>query len=296
MRIGGIKQGGSTSTERREKRHGPKAPDESTPLIGFQKSVGVETKPLARSVKLVDDSDEPPPPQEEMRRRSIRLRQMVDIIMELDWSNDTMDVRASIIHEVDPKGRLLMAQTSPPVLRSQIGKVVELTFLSQYPSKMGHRWLRVGYHTPILGIVEDHQLGPDFRETVLAFKGPTKLVVSTARISPRMEPTPDMDLTLRLWPDGQQVTLLDLAAGGVRFSHPTWMEFAPGTRLDVALCTANATIPVRGRVLRHEELNSRASATVLQFRDMDRTTAVLVRRLLTEMVRHRQAQMSGVTT
>lgn len=295
MRIGGIRQGGGEKpSERREKRQSVDEIDLRQPLMEVRRSQGVETKPLARAVKLIDDSDEPLPSQDEMRRRSLRLRQLVELIVDLDWSTDTLDVRSSVIQEIDPKGRLALSQTSPPLLHSQIGKRIELTFLSQYPSQLGSRWLRVGYHTPLLAIIDDYQLGPDFTETVLVFDSPRKLLASTARISPRMEPTPDMDLTLRLWPDGQQVTLLDLSAGGVRFSHPSWMEFAAGTRLDVALCTTNATIPVRGRVLRNAELNSRTTATVLQFRDLDRHTADMVHRLLTEMARFRRAQMSGV--
>jgi len=295
MRIGGIRQGGGDKpSERREKRQTVDEIDERKPLMEIRKDVGIEIKPLTRSVKLIDDSDEPLPSQEEMRRRAIRLRQLVDIIVELDWSTDTLDVRASVIQEVDAKGRLVLSQTSPPLLRSQTGKTVELTFLSQYPSQMGSRWLRVGYHTKLLGVIDNYKLGPELVEMVLVFDGPKKLVLSTARISPRMEPSPDMDLTLRLWPDGQQVTLLDLSAGGVRFSRPSWMEFPPGARVDVALCATNATIPVRGRVLRNEELNAKASATVLQFRDMDRRTSDLVHRLLTEMARYRRAQMSGV--
>lgn len=293
MRMGGFRQGGPKRPERKEKDH-KELEKRPGPLLHFEEDMGIETRPLARPVRLIDDTEEPPPDQKEMAMRSIRLRQLVDIVMELDWSTDQMDVRSSIIHEIDEKGRLLLGQTSPPILHSQIGKTVELTFLNYYPGKRGGRWMRVGYSTPIREIIDDYELGDDFRETVVAFDPPKKLNPSSARIAQRVEPTPDMDLSLRLWPDGQQLTLLDISPGGLRFSHPEWMEFAPGTRLDVALCTTVATIPLRGKVLRNEALTEKVSATVIQFNNMDKHTARLVRQLVNEMARHHRALLSGI--
>ena len=293
MRMGGFSQGGPKRPERKEKDR-EESQVEPGPLLHFEQDMGIETRPLARSVRLIDDSEEAPPSQNEMVMRSIRLRQLVDIVMELDWSTDEMDVRSSIIHEIDEKGRLLLGQTSPPVLHSQIGKTIELTFLNYYPGKRGGRWLRVGYSTPVLDIFEDYQLGEDFKENVLVFNPPKKLSSSSARIAQRVEPTPDMDLSLRLWPDGQQLTLLDVSPGGLRFSHPEWMEFAPGTRVDVAMCTTTATIPLRGKVLRNEALTDKVTATVLQFRNMEKKTSRLIRQLVNEMARHHRALLSGI--
>lgn len=293
MRMGGFSQGGPRRPDRKEKDR-EEVHKEPGPLLHFEQDVGIETRPLVRSVQLVDETEQAPPTQKEMAMRSLRLRQLVDIIMELDWSIDEMDVRSSIIHEIDGKGRLLLGQTSPPVLYSQVGKVVELTFLNYYPGKRGGRWLRVGYSTPVLEIIEDYQLGEDFKENVMVFDPPKKLSASSARIAQRVEPTPDMDLSLRLWPDGQQLTLLDVSPGGLRFSHPEWMEFAPGTRMDVAVCTTSATIPLKGKILRNEALTDKVSATVLQFKNMDKNTSRLLRQLVNEMARHHRALLSGI--
>ena len=84
--MGGFSQGGPKRPERKEKDR-EESQVEPGPLLHFEQDMGIETRPLARSVRLIDDSEEAPPSQNEMVMRSIRLRQLVDIVMELDWSN-----------------------------------------------------------------------------------------------------------------------------------------------------------------------------------------------------------------
>ncbi|MFH1059764.1 MAG: PilZ domain-containing protein [Pseudomonadota bacterium] len=230
------------------------------------------------------------PPQEELLRRFLRPRQAVDIILNLDLDQDFIDVRHSAIEDVLQGGRLVMAQTDPPLLRSHCGQMAEITLLSRQKGPDGPQWLRLGYRTPIREVIANHRLRAGVYIPAIVVDAPQRLEPSTARMAPRLPLTPDMDLRLFLMPHRVEVAIQDLSAGGVFFSHEAWMNFNQGSRLRLGLETGKLWLDLEGDVVRGEPVSGHRNGTAVRFEDLDPQTRRQIRQLTLEINRHLHAQ------
>ncbi len=240
----------------------------------------------------------PPPDQKELYRKSIVPRHQVDIIVESDPRFDEVEVRQSIIEDIDDQERLYLAQTSPPFLRSQEGRVIEPTFLSKYYDIPGGRWIRVGYRTPILEVIPDYKLSSEERIVVVVVDGPKELTPTTVRMSYRISPPEELDLRLVLWPQGTPVGLVDFSNGGLQFYHDKEMTFKKNQRLNLSLISGALTLLLPSRVVRSvigQDLKGRdIGMTSVVFHDIDPRTRVKYQQLLNSTYRYLLAQRSGI--
>lgn len=231
-----------------------------------------------------------------LRKRLIHLRQLVDIVLAMELDQDTIDVRRSVIEEIDRKGRIFLAQTSPPVMPSMIGKKIEMTFLIFVHDVPNGRWIRLGCKSKILDVIANFKLGPNYRETVIVVTGPTKFETSTTRLSHRVEPTADMDLNLRLLPKKNWVRLEDISVSGLSFRHTYYMSFDRGSTVRLALTSGLNTLVLNAKVIRTIERDNRMlSDTAVHFHKLKPKTKAQVQQLVTEMDRHILAMRSGLT-
>lgn len=235
------------------------------------------------------------PPFKTLRLRLIRLRQLVDLVVRLDLEEEAIDVRRTVIQNIDRRGRILLAQTSPPVLKSMTGQKVELTFLTYSRSESGGRWVRLGYNTTILDVIANYKLARNYRETVITVGGPSEFHISTTRLAHRVEPTLDMDLRLLIMPQRSEVRLADISGTGLSFRHSRLLSFAPGLTMRFMLISGPTTITLTSKAVRTTPIKGRMlDITAVSFTDMDLPLKRRVQQLVTEMDRHILAKRSGV--
>lgn len=238
------------------------------------------------------------PPQKELLSKIVRPGRKVDLILRTDLERDVIDVRHSVLHDVAKKGQLLLGQTFPRVPRSFVGQRIEATFLYRLEDRPGGRWIRLGYAAKVLSILEDYQLGPSFRETVLVLSPPAKLEQTTLRLYFRLSPSREKDLRLYLWPDRTKVELLDISAGGCRFMHPRIWRFPKGGEMGLLVVSGETEILVTGKVVRagdaeNERLGS-SGMTAVQFVELSRASRSKLNKLLNQLARHSLAKRSGI--
>lgn len=238
------------------------------------------------------------PSQKQLKKSLIRPGQKVDLILDTDMDKDSIDTRPSIIQEVDPKGRLILDQTFPRISRAKKGENIEVTFLTKQQVEIDARWMRVGYKTPVLGLLEDFQLGPNLRESVVVVAGPKELKKFTLRLHYRLAPPKDRDLRLYIWPDRTKVTLSDVSSSGVKFMHPRIWTFSVGHPISLALVSGGQTLVLEGRVVRSGEVRSGAGkgngVTAVNFSFTSQESQRKLSALLQDMVRHKLAKRSGL--
>ncbi len=239
----------------------------------------------------------PLPPQKVIRTTCLRPGRPVDLILQINLDHNQIDVRPSALHDVDSKGRLILAQTKPLVRASFVGRHLEITFLARYNDVPGGRWLRMGFETPLLKVLDDYRLGPGLREQALLVSGPKKMEVCTLRLDYRLEPSLDSDLNLCFWPDEKTLSIVDISAGGVRFSHSTSWSFSPRQKLNLALKSQGETLLLTGRVLRNGEMEGstqrRVAFTAVQFEEMELATRQRLSQLIQQALRRQLARQSG---
>ena len=300
MRIGGIKIGKSRREERREKEPAGKAERRIRPakLQKGVRRVSAVVLPPDEALDPRDASGKPLPGQEELLRINIRPQHQVELVVSRDLLGEGMDVRQSIILDTDDAGRLYLAQTTPPLLRSDIGRDLELSFLSRYRDVPGGRWLRVGYHAPILDVIAKYQVTPDFTEPAIAVDGPKELKARSLRLAFRVAPPEDLDLRLVLIPGYDSVGLLDFSATGARFYHDAGWAFEQGKAITLGLISGSLFLTLPGKIARTDTIYDRfgeeKGLTSVLFEGLDPHTQNGLDQLLNETYRHLLAQRSGV--
>lgn len=231
-----------------------------------------------------------------LMRAVLRPRELVDLILRLDLDTDDIDVRRSMLHEVDDQGRLILAQTSPPILPSQLRQVMEVTFLYRQSTATGTIWRRVGYRAPLAEVRQRYQVSPQVVEPALVFPGPKAFRASSVRLYYRVQPPVGLDMHLFLMPEKSEVRVLDLSAGGVSFYHPYGLLISPGSRLSLLLQVGDFFLRLRARVIRQSETT--LGRTSLQpyaaiFEGMDTPTRSQLLQLITAISRLVLARRSG---
>lgn len=309
MRIANLPSGRTRRDDRREKEyeehHGPLPDDDFQDEPIKPAKVKPGEKPPAEVIlppmELFERNrgyDEPLPEQEALLENSVRLRHQVELIMDTDVLADQIEVRHSIIEDIDEEGRLYLAMPSPPILKSQTGTKVQVTFLSRFYDVPGGRWIRVGYHTTILDVIREHELAEGVIEPVVVVAPPKRLEASTVRMAYRLIPPDDLDLRLYLRSEEMEVGLMDLSIGGAQFHHPKEVEFPIGRRIALNLLSGDIAFNLTAKVVRqgktYDIRGRERGVTSVQFGEMEPALKNQFTRLLTETYRHLLAQRSGV--
>jgi hypothetical protein len=129
------------------------------------------------------------PSQKELFLRSLYPGNHVDLVINRDDSSDVVEVRGSIIYDITRNRQLILAQTSPPILPSQAGLPLEVTFLCQSQDGEGNsKMLRTTYNTQLLSIIPQYRLSPTQTESALLVPLPARLEIASLRLYYRVEP------------------------------------------------------------------------------------------------------------
>ncbi|MEW6261963.1 MAG: PilZ domain-containing protein [Thermodesulfobacteriota bacterium] len=150
-------------------------------------------------------SETPGQVQSDLLSASLRPGNRVDLVLSRDEAQEKVEVRESRLLEVAADGRLILAQTDPPVSREYVGQVFEVTFLHRLRRAQKEQWLRVGYNTALLDAAADFELGPGERAAVLIVASPTALKPTNLRMYFRM--VPPSNLQMKMLPHGLREVL-----------------------------------------------------------------------------------------
>ena len=130
----------------------------------------------------------PLPIQKELFLACLRPGSHADLVLNRDDDEETVEARGSMVHDLTRDRKLILAQTSPPLGKSYLGKSLEVTFLSRFDDIPGGRLLRVGYAAKLLDIIPDYHLSPTLVETVLVVNVPPRLDETSLRMHFRVVP------------------------------------------------------------------------------------------------------------
>lgn len=172
----------------------------------------------------------------------IRPRTMIDLVLKADILSDQIDVRKSMVLDVSG-GTAVLAQTSPPLLKSMTGRQVEATFVRYDQAALKH--VRLGWASRILELDNHYRLVPGQpdspAEAVALLEIPAEgtLYPANVRLDHRLTvPEPAaVGLKCRPWPGGRP-RLINFSAGGLLVAARGRADEAPpelGTGREVKL-------------------------------------------------------------
>ncbi len=231
-------------------------------------------------------------------RTCIRPGRTVELILDTDFDHDAIDVRSTNIYDIDKQGRVILAQTNPRISRLSQGNSVELTVLAQFHDVPGGQWLRVGYRTKILQILDNVTIEGERYAAIVVVEGPKELSRFTLRLNYRIVPAIEDKLQLFMLPSKRQLPILDISAGGVKFSHPADIAFKYRSIIRLALVAGGKVLPLNAQVVRgNEPLGGRKSSletTAVQFHQVPPETKRHLVSIIQEISRRQLARRSGL--
>ncbi len=226
--------------------------------------------------------------------RALGPQSRIDLILTLDVVKELIDVRPTVIYDWDSNDRLIVAQTSPPILRSQVGRKVEISFVIF--DREANKTRRFGFTTVILELLLNYEIRAGVTEQALLIAYPTKGVIETSvRLHYRVEPSSEHNIDVDLRDAEGQVHLLDLSLGGLLVSWDGRGELKRGQETRLVLNLMGQTAVVRARVARiFEREGAKLIFVGFKFVEMDPATARLIQETVNSVMRDELKARSGL--
>lgn len=227
----------------------------------------------------------------------IRPRTMVDLILNADLISDRIDVRKSMVLDITD-GAAILAQTSPPLLKSMTGQKVEATFVRY--DRRASKHSRLGWLSRIVEIDSHFKLIPDKSdspvEPVVIIELPAEGLVrpSNVRLDFRLTVKKPETIGIKCRPcPGENLRLVNFSTGGMLLTmgcRPTAEppNIRPGREMKMELVFPGSEgIACLAEVVRVEHVPGQTAARLgLKFIDLSRDAC----RTLQKVIYHRLAE------
>lgn len=227
--------------------------------------------------------------------RIIRPQRQIDLIVSVDFIREKIDVRATVIFDVnETQKRITIAQTSPPILKSMIGREVEATMLIKQEQGEGRK--RVGFQAKILDYLPQYSLRKGVIDQALAIGYPEKPVKETSvRLHYRVHPSKSHGISVSINNESGQVNLLDLSLGGLLISYGGGLEFRQGQRLSLVLTINKTAIPLAGEAIRlFDREGSKLLFVGIKFTEIETKAARVIQETVSLIMREDLKSRSGL--
>ena len=213
----------------------------------------------------------------------------VDIVIDFDWLKEAIDVRKATAYDLDDE-RMILSQPSPPIATYSIGKRVKVTYLVRKADGP----VRYAITGKLVDIVRDYKLsGSDTAEAIVVNQEPGHERFNLRRYY-RLKPPPDSGITLSL--NGEEGNIVDISAGGAKFTHSKNRPLKPKQMVKLKLGVEEQgsdveaevvrTMPVSGRMARKLE------TVAVQFFNLNREMKNLLSKKILDIdrkMRYREA-------
>ncbi|MBW1677104.1 MAG: PilZ domain-containing protein [Deltaproteobacteria bacterium] len=191
----------------------------------------------------------------------------VDIVLDFDWSEETIDVRSATVYDLDDQ-RIILSQTSPPIGTHSIGKRVNVTYLVREKDGPA-RYCITGR---LAEIVRDYRLsGSGTAEALVIIQEPSRERFNL-RLFYRLEPPTDSGIVLFL--NEEKVNIIDISIGGAKFTHRKDQPVKPKKILKLILQVDEESFDVKAQVVRIFPVSGRMAkkleSVAVQFLNLDR--------------------------
>ncbi len=172
----------------------------------------------------------------------IRPGMAIQISMVLD-SGKTIYPRA-MIYDIQDK-KVIFSQTSPPLLRSHIGRYMLLSsVLTQ-----GGKPQRYGFLARVTGFIKDYEIASQAKVMAVSADVKSESTEVDLRESYRVKPAADCGLLLVV--NKEEYPIVDISLGGVIFSQPfSKISSSPTGELPMILVIDEVPIKLLARVIR----------------------------------------------
>jgi hypothetical protein len=172
----------------------------------------------------------------------IRPGLTVNIIINIDYRKEIVDTKNSIVHDAMGK-KVIIAQTDPPISRTNINKEIFVTFLEKEQGKP----VRYGFPARIVDFLKDFELASQQKVQAVVLLREGRLEPYNLRMFYRLEPPGNCGIDIFV--NGNKVNILDVSIGGASFSHNKVYPFRVNDEVKIILVVGERAYQTESRVV-----------------------------------------------
>jgi len=177
---------------------------------------------------------------------NIKPGKHIAITVDMDPLRETIDVKSSTVHDI-VDGKIIAAQTDPPLLKSYLNKSIYITYLEKEAGKP----VRYGFPATVLEFIKDYRLTSSEVAPAIALMQEAEIEQCNLRMFYRLEPPSNSGLDIYI--GGEKVSIIDISIGGANFSHSRSSPFHANETVKLVLSIGGAETKIDAQVLRVRE-------------------------------------------
>jgi hypothetical protein len=167
----------------------------------------------------------------------------VNIIFETDFLvNTTRVLKATIFDVIDDK--LIVSQTSPPILRSSLNRSIQISFITHVESQPA----RFAASAIVTNFIANYEMSSSLTVPALILEQKTDLEEVNIRMFFRVKSVVGSNIVVLFGPE--KLNLIDISLGGAKFSHPKPNLVQPRQELNLIFVFDGRRFEVKAIVLR----------------------------------------------
>ena len=171
----------------------------------------------------------------------------LSLVVNTNIIREINDIRASTLHEISG-GKLILAQTDPPLLPTQLNQSIIISFLTEEKENP----VRYGFHAQIIEFIKEYRLSPS--QMVPAIVVLQKSVPERYNLRMFYRIYPPSDFGLRLYINDQPMGIIDISIGGAiisaTLSQNREFKFMTGKTIKITLVLDEKTFSLDAQIKR----------------------------------------------
>lgn len=196
----------------------------------------------------------------------LRLGLAVHMVFELSDPNRVMK---TTVYDIEGK-KIILAQTSPPLLRSHRGERVRISFIVK---KKGIKDVRLAFSADIEDFIPNYEMSSYQTVPAVVLYQITDLEEIDRRMFYRIAPPLKNDLVVML--GNEKMKVIDLSLGGAKLSYPAARILEYDEKIQLAFHFDRRRFSVDARVVRAEQktdpkTHKKTQTVSIQFETNDR--------------------------
>jgi len=226
--------------------------------------------------------------------RALRPQSRLELVLITDMAREVIDVRSAVIYDFQEPNRLIVAQTNPPVLKSQVGQTIEVSFVVRDRDTRELR--RYGYETKLLALDNDYEFRAGQTEKALIIGYPEKGVQETSvRLHVRVRPSARHGICISPKGFSGQCHLIDLSVGGALISLDQASHASLDRLVSLELTIGDQVFDIRAeRVRIFDREGSRLTFVGFKFLDLKPEILRLIQQTVNTIMREELRARSGL--
>jgi len=181
----------------------------------------------------------------------------VSMIFEVDFVMTSSRVMKSMVYDIEDT-RIIVSQTSPPLLRSHIGRRMQLSILTRVKTRPA----RFAASVVITDMMNEYPMSSTLTAPAIILEQLTEMKEVNLRMFYRVKPVAGENITVLFGPE--KLNLIDLSLGGAKFSHVSASLAKRGDKIDVVFVFDGDRFEVKAKVVRSWS-HLETGATRIQF-------------------------------